>query len=370
MNPFLFGRVVDTRFYCDRDQAENTLKERLLSGQHMYLSGPRRVGKTSLVERIRETTFNNRSIRVDLMSVKTPNEALAWFIEAWLAYEKDHSSFSKSLEFLSSLNIDLTLLGQRVKINATDKLDQLTFDRILQRLDKRPTRSQPPFLIFFDEFQALLNLDQADRYDFRGVLRKSIQHLKHIRIVYAGSVRSALHEIFQHPDSPFFNSADHLAVGPIEPAHKFRNFLKRKFKQGKRIASPEIWEPIETITGRNPSDMQRLCSAIWETSNEGRTLSPTNVENGLERVFEHQLSTHQMILEQTTALQKRTLVAIAHLGGIGVTTKSFLSEIGSPSSSSVLKAIGYHIKQGTLRKEEKSYLFNNPFLREWLVRYH
>ena len=369
MNPFIFGRVVDTRHYCDRDSLEDSIAGRLISGQPMYLSGPRRVGKTSAIEHVRATQFKNNSFRVDLMAVKTPAEASTWFIEAWLNYEKKQRSFSKAIDFLSSLNIDFTLLGQRIKIDSSNRIDQLSIEKILVRLDTKPKKGSPPFLIFFDEFQALLELDQRDRYDFLGQLRKSIQHLKHVRIIYAGPVRHAMHEIFQHPDSPFYNSADHLEVGPIDPPERFRSFLTRKFKKGGRTVMKEIWEIIETITHRNPSDMQRLCSAIWETSDIDSILDASSVESGLERVFDHQIGASQSIIEACTALQKRVLIGIAYHGGESPTSRDFLTKINHTSTSAVVKALEAHIKRDTLRKEGKTYHFNNPFLREWLIRY-
>ena len=369
MNPFIFGRVVDTRFYCDRDAIEKSLKDRLIAGQHMYLSGPRRVGKTSLIENLRSTHFKNRSFRVDLMSVKAPTEALTWFIESWLSYEKKQRGFSKALDFLGSLNIEFTLLGQQIKLQSADKIDQFSIEKILNRLDTKPKKGTPPFLIFFDEFQALLEIEQSDRYSFLGRLRKSIQHLKHVRIVYAGSIRHAMDEIFQHPDSPFYNSADHIEIGPIEPAERFQKFLTKRFKSGNRSALPELWEPIEKITHRNPSDMQRLCSAIWETTSDGDILDISRIEPGLERVFEHQLSTCQLILENCTSIQKRCLVGIAYHGGNSPTSKDFLKKTNISSSSVSLKALGAHVKRGTLRKNGSRYEFNNPFLREWLIRY-
>lgn len=368
INPFIFGVVVDQPHYCSRKELESRLTDRLLSGQNVYLMGPRRVGKTSLIERIGEKSFKQTFIRVDFMTVKSSEEATEWILNAWLAYEKKKRRISQALEFISDLNIDVSIMGNRVKVDSGSGLKRLSFDDLFARLDQKPKKNQPPFLLFFDEFQALLDLDKKDRFEFLGRLRKGIQHLKYVRVVYAGSVRHALHQIFQDASSPFYNAAEPMEVGPIEPPERFHRFLEKKFIAGGRKPDKLFWQKVEAIVGGNPSDIQRLCAAVWETSSPGSELGEADVEKGIERIFEHENIMNYSIIEQATALQKKCLLGIAKFGGAKATSNDFLEHIRHRNNSSVLKALGHYVKIGVLRKEGSVYKFNNPYFREWLIR--
>ncbi|MGJ8723581.1 MAG: hypothetical protein ACSHYB_03400 [Roseibacillus sp.] len=368
LNPFLFGSVVREVNYCLRAPLQKSIHDRLRSGQNLYLVGPRRVGKTSLVERIAERHFKKRYFRVDFMTVKTAEEATEWILNAWLSYERAHKRVNAAMEFLTSLNLDVSILGNRVKVAPGERLNRLTFDTLFAQLDRKPKKNEAPMLIFFDEFQSLLELEQEERFAFLGKLRKGIQHLKHVRVVYAGSVAHAVQEIFQSTDSPFYNAAEAVDVGPIEPAKKFRAFLTAKFLDGGRTPGEGFWEEVETITARIPSDMQRLCAAVWETTRRGQSLGNPEIENALERIFGHEQWMNQSIIEHSTAIQKKCLKGIADFGGKSPTSLAFLEKVRHKSGSGVLKALGSYVKSGVLYKRESEFVFSNPFLREWLIR--
>ena len=260
-------------------------------------------------------------------------------------------------------------IGNPLKVQPNERHNRVAFDELFQRLDRPPKRKQPPLLLFFDEFQALLELEQQNRYDFLGRLRKGIQHLKHVRVAFAGSVRHALHDIFQNPESPFYNAAEPIDVGPITPPERFHQFLEKKFRAGKRTPTGSFWSEVATISGGNPSDTQRLCAAVWETSRAPCKLTKRNIDRALERIFEHEHLMNISIIEQSTALQKKCLVAVAEHGGENPTSAAFLKQIGNKSSASALKALGAYVKRGILYKSGPAYRFLNPFLREWIVRH-
>jgi hypothetical protein len=368
MNPFVFGVIASGTRYCPRPDLETTLQERLLSGQNVYLLGPRRVGKTSLVERVASQHFKKRHIRIDFMTVKTSEEAIEWVLNAWLQYERSNKTISSALKFIASLNLDVSFLGNRIKVESGDRLKRLSLDDVFNRIDKKPKRSQPPLLLFFDEFQTLLDIDKKHRFDFLGKLRKGIQHLAHVRVVYAGSVRHALHEIFQNADSPFYNAAEPIEIEAFEPRERFHKFLGSKFLEGERAPANGFWSKTDSITLGNPSDTQRLCGAVWETSKPGEHLTEKNIEKALSRIFEHEQRMNGSIIEHSTAIQKKCLVGIAIHGGASPTSGAFLEAIRHKNGAGVTKALSHYVKSGVLLKNGPAYHFTNPFFREWLIR--
>ncbi|MEO0446594.1 MAG: hypothetical protein AAF191_11030 [Verrucomicrobiota bacterium] len=366
-NPFLFGRVAQSDFYCPRPDLEKTILSRISSGQGICLQGARRFGKTSLIVHLAAKHFRGRFFRADFMGVKTAAEAVEEILNSWVAFEKAHRKEKRALAFLTSLNLELSILGSRIKIQPSPHLESVSLDPFFAQVESFLPKGKR-FLIFFDEFQSLQSLENDDRHSFLQRLRKSIQHLQGISFVYAGSVRSAMHEIFQHPESPFYYAAETFEVGPIEPPERFRKFLSAKFSQGNRTLMPDFWPAIEAIVAHNPSDTQRFCAALWDTSPPGVELNESAIEEALERIFAHENETNLALLTHATAIQKKTLIGIALHGGKSPTSQAFLQKINHRNGSSVLKALGHFVDRGVLAKGEKGYTFNNPFLREWLNR--
>ncbi|MEM9480726.1 MAG: hypothetical protein AAGA58_13815 [Verrucomicrobiota bacterium] len=370
MNPFIFGKVVSGEAYCDRARHEDRLRDRLISGQNVYLQGPRRTGKTSLVERVGRRSFRKKYFRVDFWGVKSRAEAFELILSRWLEFERARKRHAHALEVLSGLNLEFSLLGARVKLGSTRKIDALSLDAVFSQLEVRKKRGtrHVPTCVFFDEFQALQQMKKGERDDFLGELRKSIQHLHGVSFVFGGSIRSALHEIFNHPKSPFFQAAEAFELGSIEPLSRFHRFLAKKFAATERKPTPEFWKAVEIVVGPNPSDTQRLCAASFEMTSPDETLGEATVDRALDRIFEHERDTYLMFVQEATGLQKRCLLGVAELGGKGVTSKRFLAHIHHRNGPGVLKALGAFVNRGLLYKEGREFLFVSPFLREWLLR--
>ena len=51
-NPFKYGCVVSGDHFCARTKAERDIRGFVKSGQHVFVQGERRMGKTSLVREV------------------------------------------------------------------------------------------------------------------------------------------------------------------------------------------------------------------------------------------------------------------------------------------------------------------------------
>lgn len=65
-NPFKFGRVVQNRQFCNREQELKDIKSAIRSGNSLWLYSPRRFGKTSLVIRSFSQIDDVKTIYFDL----------------------------------------------------------------------------------------------------------------------------------------------------------------------------------------------------------------------------------------------------------------------------------------------------------------
>ena len=66
--PFKYGMSVDNEHFTDRKEETKRLKRNFESGVNVILISPRRMGKTSLVKRVK-SEINNDKIKVVLMDI-------------------------------------------------------------------------------------------------------------------------------------------------------------------------------------------------------------------------------------------------------------------------------------------------------------
>ena len=65
-NPFIYGEVVTTAAFADRESERERLAGDLSEGQKIFLISPRRYGKSSLVRGVMKTLAAQRILTVEV----------------------------------------------------------------------------------------------------------------------------------------------------------------------------------------------------------------------------------------------------------------------------------------------------------------
>lgn len=130
---------------------------------------------------------------------------------------------------------------------------------------------QKQTIVFFDEFQALLDLPQSEQADLIARLRSRVQLHTATPYVFAGSVRSEMDRMFFDHASPFYKTAIRFELGPLQQ-NSFHRFLRRSFETGKRTVSDDLLTRLFEVCQNVPGDIQRLCQCLWDETSSGDTL--------------------------------------------------------------------------------------------------
>src|SRR6187399_1810833 len=80
-NPFVYGEVVTTAAFADRDQERARLARDLREGQKVFLISPRRYGKSSLIRGVMKTLAAEGILTVEV-TVAASSSYVA-FLEAY-----------------------------------------------------------------------------------------------------------------------------------------------------------------------------------------------------------------------------------------------------------------------------------------------
>lgn len=116
-----------------------------------------------------------------------------------------------------------------------------------------------------------------------------------------------------------------------------------------------------------PGDVQHLCSALWDTTAEGDTISAEDTPRALELIFSQEHKGYETALTIVSGQQLKLLSALARLGGNAPMSSAFLKNSGIAQASSVQRALRRLIDLRIIFHHEREYRFVNPFFRAWLL---
>jgi AAA+ ATPase superfamily predicted ATPase len=347
MNPFKIDGIVDGADYMPRKENEELLKYHK-AGRNVLIRGPRRTGKSSLVV----NTFQNADylfIRVDFWGVKTEVKAVEKIGRAF-------EPFCKKMPVLSGFNIGGVGL-QWKSPEAISSVEDLL--RLAPDLQKKK-----PVVIFFDEFQALLDLPDSDQ--FLGALRSEIQAQPEVQYIFAGSNQNRLMEIFYTQRSPFFKSAALMEVGSLDH-DAFLKWLQAKFEGTGRSVDPKLWDAIFELSHSIPGDVQDVCYHMWNDAEEGVEIGPEHFGATLQRVLHERASGYEGMWNMLTDNQQKIAMGLARYRDDKYMSREFMQLSNATSSASVKRGIEALDSKGLIWMSAKRWIFSDPFFALWIA---
>lgn len=367
MNPFIYGKVVEGEDFCPRKDLMFELGGCLESGQNTVLFGRRRVGKSSLVLDAAKHFPDRLLFRVDLFFTKDTAMFLEYCSNALFSFQNQRKGMFE--EILSALK----RVRPRIEVDSNTGTPALSFglsgaDRalLLNTVDDffdylGHTFRQEQLIVCFDEFQSVLNYPEPE--SLLAKIRSKVQYHS-FPYIFTGSDRSGLKTLFTRPESPFYKSIRPIEVLPI-PRNDFQPFLQKKFEAGERIVSAEGWDELFRL--ETPGDIQQLCAALWEKSCPGDRLEGIVLQAAWRQIFSQEIEGFRSLLGELTALQLRVLKQIAKTGTDQIYSLDLQQTIGA-SASSIRRSLTALTAKWILAEDDGTVYFNNPFLRQFLLR--
>ncbi len=378
-NPFQYGREISREQLIDRQREVAEVVDTIKEGGKLFLIGPRRYGKTSILAAAQEIAEADGLVvlRFDAQAFPTI-EAL---VRAALAQatEKLGGGFSKASDsvrkFFKTLKpqINYSLMDQTISAElgvASDPTNQpeqlpLLID-LLHGIEKLAAQSKASVGIIIDEFQQVVVLggEQAEAQ-----IRAAVQQHKHVAYIFAGSKTRMLADMTGNPARPFYHLGERRFLTSI-PRVDFSAALKSNFAQGKIKAKDEAIELIQDLAEEVPYNVQRLAHACWDrTETASSTLTEENVRQALEFLLREDDAWYTQLWNQLTTIQKTALIHTIKANGNALQSKAVLRGAGL-SASTMQRALHALQEKEILRIEEKlgevKLRLVDPFFSHWL----
>ena len=369
--PFVFGVRVEGNTFTDRKEETNRLKMNFLYGVNTILISPRRMGKTSLVEKVCSMVESNtlKIAKIDAFGCRSENDFINAFATAVV-----RATSSKWEEWMENAKTFLSRFIPKISIGQdplTDFSIALEYNRantvtedILQLPETIAKQKGIKIVICIDEFQQIA--DFPDSITFQKKLRSVWQLQRNVSYCLYGSKKHMMEKMFQSQSHPFYRFGDLFYLDKISETDWVEYICERFRVTGKEI-SRELASEICTVTDRYSSYVQQLSWLVWLRTD--RHATKEDVEFGIDRMLD---ACEPLFIQQTESLsayQMNFLRALANGVHTGFTRSEILDtyQLGTAANISRLKK-ALTEKDLIMMTAPKKLEISDPILALWLKR--
>lgn len=369
--PFVFGVRVEGDTFTDRKEETNRLKMNFLYGVNTILISPRRMGKTSLVEKVCSLVESDtlKIAKIDAFGCRSENDFINAFATAVV-----RATSSKWEEWMENAKTFLSRFIPKISIGQdplTDFSIALEYNRantvtedILQLPETIAKQKGIKIVICIDEFQQIA--DFPDSITFQKKLRSVWQLQSNVSYCLYGSKKHMMEKMFQSQSHPFYRFGDLFYLDKISETDWVEYICERFRVTGKEI-SRELASEICIVTDRYSSYVQQLAWLVWLRTDKHATKE--DVEFGIDRMLD---ACEPLFIQQTESLsayQMNFLRALANGVHTGFTRSEILDtyQLGTAANISRLKK-ALTEKDLIMMTAPKKLEISDPILALWLKR--
>lgn len=369
-NPFVVGKYLSDRYFCDRENDTEFLRKQIVNGRNVALISPRRIGKSGLIQHF----FNQPDIQeayhvfyVDIYATTSLGEFVYTLGKEIYEQLKPQSTVwkEKFFQIVSSFRVGFKLDAMTglpgLDIGLGDiQVPQTTLDEIFSYI----AESDKPCVIAIDEFQQIG--EYAER-NVEALLRTKIQQCQKAQFIFSGSKRHTMTNMFNSPAKPFYQSAISMGLEAI-PVNTYTDFAVRLFEEYGKHVDREVIEHVWAKYDGYTWFVQMVMNELFALTDRDELCTMDKVDAALQNVILSQENSYKTLLSNLPPRQKMVLQAIAKEGvARNVTSMKFVKQYNLGSASSVQSAVRFLLQNDLITQEDGCYRVYDYFFSEWLA---
>ncbi|MBO5539244.1 MAG: ATP-binding protein [Prevotella sp.] len=365
---FVYGMSVEGENFTDRVQETKRLKLNFENGINVILVSPRRMGKSSIVKKVKseitdpaikvvfmdiydcrsEYDFYNRFASVLIKETATKTEQILDNIKRFLVRLTPKIAFSP--EPLSEISLSLGITPNNYQP-----------EEILQLPELIAKEQGIHLVICIDEFQQIGEFSNSLTMQKR--LRGIWQHQRNVSFCLFGSKKHLMTKLFQNSKMPFFQFGEMMFLNRIPTAEWVTYICSRFESQGKRISETIARKICETVEGHSSYVQQLAWNVLAETEKE---TTEENFENGVKALMAQCSGLFEQHIQGLTSHQLNFIRAICDGVHTDFGSKTLMEQYNFGTKSNISR-----IKTALLDREliditNEGIFLEDPVFRLWL----
>lgn len=364
---FVYGMSVEGANFTDRVKETKRLKMNFENGMNVILVSPRRMGKSSIVKKVK-SEISNPAIKVVYMDIYDCRSEYDFYNRFAAALIKQTAT--KTEQIIENIKRFLVRLTPKIGFSP-EPLSEFTLSLGITPQNYQPEEIlQLPeiigqvqgihIVVCIDEFQQIGEM--SDSLSIQKRLRGVWQHQRQVSYCLFGSKRHLMTKLFQNRKMPFYQFGEMMFLDKI-PTKEWIPFICGRFEgQGKHI-SEDFAREICEIVENSSSYVQQLA---WNVLAETDTVTTRqNFQDGVDALMAQCTGLFEQQLQGLTAYQLNFIRAICQGVHSDFGSKSILEKynLGSKSNISRIKTA---LRERELIEivQDKVYL-EDPVFRLW-----
>lgn len=371
IRPFVFGVKAEGETFTDRKEESENLRQNFIHGINTIIISPRRIGKTSLVDKVAELMDSDqiRVARMDAFACRSERDFANAFAAAVIK-----ATSSKLEEWIANAKAFLSHFVPKISLGpdpwnefsiSIDYKDYTQgFEEVLDLPEKIAAQGGYKIVVCIDEFQQIGEMN--DSLTLQKKLRTIWQHQKHVSYCLYGSKKHMMEKIFQKPSCPFYKFGDMIYLKKIKKEDWILFICERFEKTGKTI-SETLAGRICDLTECYSSYVQQLAWFVWLKSDT--EAKAEDLEISVERLLDANESLYIQMTESLSEYQMNFLRALTDGVKDGFSTQKILQKYRLGTSANINRLKQSLKEKDLIDNPEPKYIeISDPILKLWLQK--
>lgn len=364
---FVYGISVEGGNFTDRVKETKRLKLNFENGINVILISPRRMGKSSIVKKVKSEISNPEIIVVymDIYDCRSEYDFYNRFASVLMK-----ETASKSEQVIENIKHFLVRLTPKISFSPEPMSDiSLSLgitphnyqpEEILQLPELIAKKQGKHIIVCIDEFQQIGEF--SDSITVQKRLRSIWQHQQNVSYCLFGSKKHLMTKLFQNRKMPFYQFGEMMYLDKISTAD-WIPFIQSRFElQGKKI-SKELANRICDTVENCSSYVQQLSWNILAETEE--TTTEQDFKHGLSALMAQCSGLFEEQIQGLTSYQMNFLRAICEGVHRDFGSKKVMEDYNLGSKSNIIR-----IKEALLDKElieinQEGVYLEDPVFRMW-----
>lgn len=364
---FIYGMSVEGKNFTDRELETKRLQLNFENGMNSILISPRRIGKTSLVKKVKSLTEGKDRIVVfmDIYKCRSEYEFYEKFASSVIqaTSTKMDQMVQTAKEFIMSITPKITYspdpgteytlsLGINPKTNTPEEILDLP-ERIAQKKGIQ-------MVVCIDEFQQIGEM--PDSLTIQKTIRSVWQHHRNVCYCLFGSKQHLMNNLFYSRKMPFYQFGDMFFLKKI-PTEKWVPFITSRFKDAGKQISEKLAERICQTVDNYSSYVQQLAWNVLVVSDS--IVTEQSFQEGLEATFAQVTPFFVELTANLTTYQLNLLRAICSGFHEDFGKKEVTSQYDLGSRSNLVKLKKALIEREIIEQTEDGLFISDPLFERW-----
>ena len=367
---FVYGMSVEGENFTDRIKETARLKKDFENGLNVILMSPRRMGKTSLVKKVK-SEIKDPKLKVVLMDVYDCRSEYDFYNRFASSILKQTAS--KTEQVLENIKKFLVRVSPKISFSTEPLTDfslslgitpkEYSPEEILQLPEVLAKEKNIHLIVCIDEFQQIGEFPDSITVQKR--MRGVWQHQQNVSYCLFGSKKHLMTKLFQSRRMPFFQFGEVNELKPI-PTKDWVTFIQQRFKdKGQSISAALAQKICETVEGYSSYVQQLAWNVMAETDKEA---TETSLNNGIEALLAQNAS---FFTEQTRGLSTYPLNfirAICKGYHSGFTSKTIAEQFPMGTKSNIPRIKASLLDREIIDEDNSGVVLADCVFQRWFMR--